>query len=65
MDGIDPYAFMQSAAGRVDALTDPADLNRMLDDLEYLYEAMDPELQSLAEGLMDRVRERLAGLRRS
>ena len=65
MQGIDPYAFMQSAAGRMDTLTDAAELDLMLDDLEYLYEVMDPELQSLADGLMERVRERIARLSRT
>lgn len=35
----------------------------MLDGLEYLYEVMDPELQDLAETLMQRLRERMASLR--
>jgi len=65
MKGIDPHAFMQAAAGRLDTLTDPAELDLMLDDLEYLYEVMDPELQSLADGLMERVRERIARLSRT
>ena len=55
MDGIAPYAFIQSAPSRLDRLTDPGDLNRMLDDLKYLYEVMDPEPQSLAEGVTERV----------
>jgi len=65
MDGIDPYAFMQSAAGPLHTVTDPAELDLMLDDLEYLYEVMDPELQSLADDLMERVRKRIAGLSRT
>jgi hypothetical protein len=31
----------------------------MLDDLEYLFEVPDPELRSTAEGLMDRLRQRM------
>jgi len=65
MDGIDPSAFMQSAAGRLDAVTDPAGRDLPLHDLEYLYEVKEPELQSLADGLMERVRERIARLRRT
>jgi len=63
MDGIDPFAFMQSAAGRLDRIDDPAELDRLLDDLEYLFEALDPELQYLAEDLMQRTRIRLGQLR--
>lgn len=62
MQGIDPYAYMQRAAGRVDQ-ADAAETERMLDDLEYLFEVIDPELQGLAEGLMQRLRARLAELK--
>lgn len=60
--GIDPYAFMQQAAGRLDRISDPRELDRLLDDLEYLFEVLDPELQDLAEGLMGRIRARQAAL---
>lgn len=60
---MDPYAYLQQAAGRFDHIDDPGELDRILDDIEYLYEVMDPELQSLAEDLMNRVRSRLALLR--
>lgn len=63
VDGVDPYAFLQSAAGRLDGM-DAARLDRLLDDLEYLYEVLDPELQPLADGVMERARARLEGLRR-
>ncbi len=60
MAGVDPYAHMQDVARRLDRATRP-ELERMLDDLEYLYEVMDPELQALADGLMERLRARLSG----
>ncbi|MGE5153347.1 MAG: hypothetical protein ACM3ST_04960 [Bdellovibrio bacteriovorus] len=63
VDGVDPYAYLQSAAGRLDRM-EKADLDRLLDDLEYLYEVMDPELQPLADGVMERARARLAALGR-
>jgi len=50
---------MQRVAGRLDRTEDRAELERMLDDLEYLFEVTDPELQSLAEDLMDKVRRRI------
>jgi hypothetical protein len=65
MNGIDAYATLQRAAGRIKESRDPAELERLLDDVEYLYEAMDPELQSLAEQTMDRLRERIGQLRGS
>jgi len=63
MNGIDPYQTLQRASGRIQESQDPAELDRLLDDIEYLWEAMDPELQGLAEQVMDRLRERIAALR--
>lgn len=57
--GVDPYAYMQQVAGVLDRLDDRAQINTILDELEYLYEVLDPELQPLADGLMDRLRRRL------
>ena len=34
MNGIDPYAVMQRAAGRIKESQDPAELDRLLDDIE-------------------------------
>ncbi len=61
--GIDPYAFLRQTAGRLDRITDRGELDRLLDDLEYLYEVIDPELQHLAEDMMERIRRRSAELR--
>jgi len=60
---VDPYAFLQAAAVRLDRM-DAEELDRLLDDLEYLFEVMDPELQPLAEGVMELARTRLQTLRR-
>ena len=62
MDGIDPYAYLQQVAVQLKDCTDPARCHRLLDDIEYLYEVMDPELQDLAEQTMTAVRARLAEL---
>jgi hypothetical protein len=58
-NGVDPYAYMQQVAGVLDRLDDRAQINTILDELEYLYEVIDPELQPLADDLMDRLRARL------
>lgn len=58
-NGIDPYAYMQQVAGALDRLDDRAQINTVLDELEYLYEVLDPELQPLADGLIERLRQRL------
>jgi hypothetical protein len=36
MSGIDPYAYMQQVAGRLDELTSRAEIETVLDELEYL-----------------------------
>lgn len=64
MNGVDPYATMQQIAVALDRTEDPAGLNSMLDDLEYLFEVLDPELQSTAEGLMEQLRRRIAEVKR-
>lgn len=58
-NGVDPYAYMQQVAGVLDRLDDRARLDTILDELEYLYEVLDPELQPLADSLMEKVRRRL------
>ena len=61
MRGVDPYAYMQQVAGILDSLDDPDRVNTLLDELEYLYEVLDPELQPLADDLIARLRGRLGG----
>ena len=41
-NGLDPYAYMQQVAGVLDGLDDRARINTILDELEYLYEVLDP-----------------------
>jgi hypothetical protein len=50
MKGIDPYAFAQDVAGRLDRTWDRPETGRMLDGLECLFEVMDPGLRDLPGG---------------
>lgn len=59
MNGIDPWAFMQDLAGRIDGMCERGEIERALDDLEYLMEVLDPELQEPAYGLVERLRAKL------
>ena len=59
MDGIDPYLYVQRVAETLDSLDDRRSLETALDELEYLYEVMDPELQESAEQVMAALRDRL------
>ncbi|MGD2082728.1 MAG: hypothetical protein PVF91_07170 [Chromatiales bacterium] len=53
MPGVDPCAQLNQLDDRSRAKT-------VLDELEYLYEVLDPELQYLADDLIARVRRRRA-----
>lgn len=58
-DGVDPYAYLQQVAGVMDRLNDRERITTILDELEYLYEVLDPELQPLADDLIEQLRARL------
>ena len=59
MQGIDPYAYLQQVAGALDRLRQRQEIEVVLDELEYLYEVLDPELQHLADDLIGQLRQRL------
>ena len=61
MHGVDPYAYMQQVSARLDTLATREQVERVLDEVEYLYEVMDPELHHIADDLIERLRERLRG----
>ena len=63
MNGVDPYGYMQRLAGRLDSLDDWQEIERALDDLEYLFEVMDPELQGYADDLIEQLRTKLKAFR--
>ena len=58
-EGIDSVAWMQQLARRVDQLTSRAEIESALDDVEYLMDALDPELQGPAYQLIEVLQRRL------
>ena len=60
MNGVDPYTYMQQVARRMPELNSRAEIEPVLDKLEYLFEAMPPDMQDGAEQLITMLRERLA-----
>ena len=60
MNGIDPYAYMQQVAIKMDELTARDEIETVLDELEYLFEVISPEMQDNAEKLISLLREKLA-----
>ena len=59
MPGVNPYVYMQQVAGRLTQLTDRSEIETLLDEVEYLYEVLDPELQDSAEQLITQLHSRL------
>jgi hypothetical protein len=60
VNGIDPYAYMQQVAVTMDELTDRDEIETVLDELEYLFEIIPPEMQDNAEKLIGLLRDKLA-----
>ena len=60
MSGIDPYAYMQQVAMHMDKLQDRSEIETVLDELEYLFEVIPPEMQDNAEKLISLLREKLS-----
>ena len=59
MPGVNPYAYLQQVAGRLTQLTDRSEIETLLDEVEYLYEVLDPELHGSAEQLIAQLHSRL------
>ena len=60
MSGINPYAYMQQVSMQMHELTSRNDIETVLDELEYLFEVIPPEMQDNAETLITMLREKLA-----
>jgi hypothetical protein len=59
MNGVDPYAYMQQVAVRMNELTSRSEIETVLDELEYLFEVIPPDMQDNAEKLISMLREKL------
>jgi hypothetical protein len=62
MSGITPYLTIQKIAGRIDDLNSYDAVNEALDEVEYLFEVIPPELQDPVEKLIDQLRTKLKHL---
>ncbi len=51
--------YLHSLLREVENLEDAAAVHQRLDDLEFLYDAVDPPLQELVEQVIERLNERL------
>jgi len=59
MSGVDPYAYMQQVAVQMNELQTREEIETVLDELEYLFEVIPPEMQDPAEKLISQLRDKL------
>ena len=59
MSGVTPYKTIQEIAGRLHELDTRESVNEALDEVEYLFEVIPPELQDPAEELIAQLRYKL------
>lgn len=59
MQGIDVIDYLQKVSARLDELSGREEINIILDEIEYLMEGLDPELQDPAYDLIAQLRAKL------
>lgn len=59
MDGINPMEYMQQVAAQMNQLTGRREIETVLDEVEYLFDALEPELQDAAYQLIEQLRAKL------
>ena len=60
MSGINPYSYLVEVSGKMDTLTQRDEIETALDQVEYLFEVLPPELQYLAEPVIETLRKKLS-----
>lgn len=64
MTGITPYRTLHDISRALPTLTTREEIEAALDELEYLFEVIPPEMQEYAEPVIAALRARLADLDR-
>ena len=59
-----PMRVLQQIAAKLDSLDSTEQVHRAMDEVEFVFELVPPELQDLASDLMERLRRRLGELQR-
>jgi hypothetical protein len=57
-----PLQILQQISGRLDQLDQPEAVHRAMDEVEFVFELLPPEMQDLADQLLKRLRRRLQEL---
>ena len=57
--GVDPYRYLAEVSRVMDTLTQRDQIETVLDEVEYLFEVIPPELQDLAEPIVLALRKKI------
>lgn len=55
----DPYTYLQEVAVRMPKMTERSEIETALDEVEYLFEVLPPEMQDPAYELIEQLRAKL------
>ena len=61
-DGIDPFQYLQRVSENFEVITTREEINTVLDELECIFELLEPEFQDLASDLIARLNAKLKTL---
>lgn len=59
---MDPEKYLQQVAHKLNQINTGAELNKILDEIEFLYEVIEPEFQDLASTLMEQINVKIKAL---
>ncbi len=62
MSGLNPYEYLSQVSLKMDSLTQRDEIETVLDEVEYLYEVIPPDLQDLADPIIEALRKRLEAI---
>ncbi len=59
---MEPYRYLEKVAQTLDTMADRKQINKVMDEVEFFYETLDPEFQDIAEDLITHLNRRLDAL---
>lgn len=62
MQATSPYKYLELVSELFDTLNSSEEINQVIDELEYLYDLIDPEFQDQVSDLINRLMQRLQKL---
>jgi predicted metallopeptidase len=62
MQATNPYKYLELVSELFDTLNSREEINQVIDELEYLYDLIDPEFQDQVSDLINRLTKRLQEL---